>query len=279
MTEVRRIEVLDHGFVELRDFMGSDRAVEEAARVSYAGTREEERLPKETRGLLRYLMRHAHTSPYEMVEFKFAIKTPIFVWRQWIRHRTASVNEISGRYAQLPNEFYLPNVERLQKQSASSKQGSAPVLVENPLAYQYALHAEQIAAYSAYEQYLDADMAREVARINLPLSVYTEAYWKMDLHNLFGFLRLRLHEHAQYEIRMYAEAIAELIKPLVPMSWEAFEDYVLNSISLTSDDQRVIQRMVGSAQESFEKACETVGLVGREKTEIEAKLHRLGFDV
>lgn len=276
---LRKINVLDHGFVELVDYMGSDKAIEQAARVSYTGAREEERSEAKTRGLIRYLMRQRHTTPFEMVEFKFAVKVPIFVWRQWIRHRTASVNEISGRYAQLPDNFYLPEEERLQKQSQSSKQGSALETVDDPTAYRLAMDTEQRQAYVAYEQYLDADMAREVARVNLPLSIYTEAYWKMDLHNLFHFLALRLDPHAQWEIRQYAEAIKELIQPIVPMAWAAFDDYVLNSLKLSFDEQCVIVRMIGDLEDPFERACEVVGLSKREQRELVPKLHRLGIDV
>lgn len=242
----RRIQVLGDGFVELIDHMGDDEAVEQAARVSYAGTRDEARVPTKTRALIRYLMAHRHTSPFEMVEFKFAIKVPIFVWRQWIRHRTASVNEISGRYAQLPSESYLPELERLQKQADSNHQGSGPELVDNPQQVQASLREEQALLFENYQAYIDTGLAKEISRINLPLSVYTEAYWKMDLHNLFHFLALRQDSHAQYEIRVCADAIAELIKDIVPFSWEAYEDYVKGSQKFSRMEMEILQRVFWS---------------------------------
>lgn len=232
------VDVLDKGSVTLLDVMGDDASVEEAARVSFTGGEfNENRTLEQRRGLLRYLMRHAHTTPFEMVEFKFRIVCPIFVWRQWIRHRTANVNEISGRYAELPDLYYLPEKTRIAKQSASNKQGSGAMFEDAEA--DHAWHdfmVEQTVARSRYMARLDNDMAKELARINLPVSQYTAAVWKCDLHNLFHFLKLRLDPHAQHEIRVYAEAMARMVKAAVPLSWEAFEDFRLHSMSLTKQD-------------------------------------------
>ncbi len=224
--------VLDHGFVRLVDYMGDDAAVVQAARVSYGkGTRK--RL--EDRGLIRYLMRHAHTSPFEMCELKLHIKMPIFVARQWIRHRTANVNEVSARYSILDREFYLPRPEDLAVQSTDNKQGRGSSLSEEEAAaVLHLLKRDAEQAHDTYEGLMGRfDLARELARINLGLNTYTQWYWKIDLHNLLHFLRLRLHPHAQYEIRVYGDAIADLVKLWTPLSWEAFEDYRLGGTFLS----------------------------------------------
>jgi len=267
-----RIQVLDGGFVELIDIMGDDRAIEEAARVSYKGTRDEERDPKQTRGLIRYLMRNRHTSPFEMVSFKFACRMPMFVARQWVRHRTASLNEISGRYAELPADYYVPAPERVTFQSRSNKQGSSDEQLEEPAEWIEEFDTEAISAFELYQERLEAGMAKELARINLPLSTYTEWVWKMDLHNLFHFLNLRLHPHAQHEIRVYAKAIAEFVKQAVPVSWGAFEDYVLNAIHLTYPEQVAIRQMQEPVEANFEDACKAAELSGREQRELREKL-------
>jgi thymidylate synthase (FAD) len=224
----KEFRCLNAGFVRLVDYMGSDEAIVQAARVSYgAGTK----AVNEDRGLIRYLMRHAHTTPFEMVEFKFHIKLPIFVARQWIRHRTANVNEYSGRYSVMKEEFYTPEPDAIHFQSLRNKQGRRADDVPSELrdrVLQILLNSQK-QLYGEYEKMLEEDIARELARINLPLSLYTEWYWKIDLHNLFHFLRLRMDEHAQYEIRVYAEAMAGIVRPIVPFAWEAFEDYSLRS--------------------------------------------------
>lgn len=228
------VRVLDHGSLTLIDYMGSDKAVEQAARVSFVGSEEEQRTVQETRGLLRYLMRHRHSTPFEMVELKFHVKVPIFVWRQWVRHRTANINEISARYAQLPNDVYVPQEGDIHKQSRSNKQGRSPELVEDPGRERLSFKMEAETAYRNYNGRINnSGMAREIARINLPLSIYTEVIWKMDLHNIFHFLGLRLHSHAQYEIREYAEAMAPMVKAVAPMAYEAFEDYRLGGMFLS----------------------------------------------
>jgi thymidylate synthase (FAD) len=237
---------LDHGFVRVVDYMGDDAAVVQAARVSYgAGTRK----LREDRGLIRYLMRHRHTTPFEMCELKLHVKLPIFVARQWIRHRTASVNEISGRYSVLDSEFYVPRAEDLATQSASNRQGRGDALAPEDAAEVLAiLRQDALAAHASYARLLDRwDLARELARINLGLSTYTQWYWKIDLHNLLHFLALRLHPHAQQEFQVYAEAIAGLVRAWVPLTWEAFEDYHLGAVTLSRQEVALLrQRLAGS---------------------------------
>lgn len=241
------IKVLDHGFVRLVDVMGNDQRIVQAARVSYgAGTKS----VREDRGLIRYLLRHKHTSPFEMVEFAFHLKMPVFVARQHIRHRTANVNEISGRYSVISDEFYVPDARRMQKQSSDNKQGSSEELIANPEAEIEATRLENDQAYDTYLARLDSGMARELARINLPLSMYTEMYWKIDLHNLFHYLRLRLDPHAQYEIRVYAQAMLSLIREHVPCACEAFEDYLLEAVTFSSLEIKALQALMIPGKEA-----------------------------
>lgn len=227
----RPIRCLDHGFVYLVDYSGNDDAVVEAARVSYGrGTRK----INEDRGLIRYLMRHFHTTPFEMIEFKFHARMPIFVARQWIRHRTASVNEYSGRYSIINDEFYLPDVSVLAKQSKTNRQGRGESLsIEQKARILEILKEDHVRTYGHYKEFLDLNLARELARIGLSVASYTEWYWKIDLHNLLHFLKLRLDRHAQYEIRVYAEAMARIVKDAVPITYEAFDDYRLNAMTLS----------------------------------------------
>ena len=224
----KEFKCLNAGFVRLIDYMGGDESIVQAARVSYGkGTKS----VNEDRGLIRYLMRHQHTTPFEMVELKFHIKLPIFVARQWIRHRTANVNEYSGRYSVMKDEFYIPDADAIHFQSKRNKQGRASEEVPTELRKKVLdiLTSAQRETYAEYEHMLEEDIARELARVHLPLSLYTEWYWKIDLHNLFHFLQLRIDEHAQYEIRVYGEAMAEITKKVAPMAWEAFEDYILKA--------------------------------------------------
>ncbi|HHS50838.1 MAG TPA: FAD-dependent thymidylate synthase [candidate division Zixibacteria bacterium] len=222
----REFPVLDKGFVRLVDYLGSDERIVQSARVSYGeGTTSFRR----DRQLIRYLYENEHTSPFEQVVFTFHIKLPIFVARQWIRHRTARLNEVSGRYSVLPDEFYIPVKSRIRAQDNVNRQGSAEELP--PEAQETAIADIERACNSAFEAYhklLDHGVAREVARIVLPLNTYTEWYWQMDLRNLFHFLKLRLDEHAQWEIRQYAEVIAQIVEKIVPISFEAFRDYTLS---------------------------------------------------
>jgi thymidylate synthase (FAD) len=271
-----RFDCLDHGFVELIDYMGSDKAIEEAARVSFTGGEEEERTVEQTRGLLRYLLRHRHTTPFEMVSFKFRIVCPIFVWRQWIRHRTASVNEISGRYAKLPDLYYVPELERMQAQSKSNKQGSEATLIDNAENVRDQIEEDQTVTRDHYEELLDAGLAKELARINLPVAQYTAAVWKMDLHNLFHFLSLRLDSHAQYEIRVFAEAIADIVAQVCPIAWEAFEDYRLNGAFFSAPELHVLRALCTDAPADLDQ----IGLSQREQDELAAKLRaKLRLDV
>ncbi len=228
----KEFAVLDKGFVRLVDYLGSDERIVAAARVSYGkGTK----TSREDRGLIHYLMRHQHTSPFEQVVLTFHCKMPIFVARQWIRHRTARLNEISGRYSVMKDEFYLPTADTLRTQSTTNKQGRAqtPVPAQEAEAMVREMEAGQREAYTRYEAMLDKDLAREVARIALPLSLYTEWYWQIDLHNLFHFLALRMDAHAQWEIRQYAQVMAAMARAVAPMAYEAFEQYRLNAACLS----------------------------------------------
>jgi len=234
--------VLDHGFVALVDYMGSDEDVERAARVSYGyGTRR----TSETRGLIRYLRRHRHTTPSEMVELKFHCCMPIFVARQWIRHRMANLNEYSGRYSLLPLLFYRPAPEQFQAQSPTNRQGRAGETLT-------AFYADALErwertrreAAAHYEWLVSRDVARELARIDLPLSTYTQWYWKIDLHNLLHFLSVRADAHAQYEIRAYARVIAGMLKRVAPLSFEAWMDYELGGAHLSRAELAALRRLV-----------------------------------
>ncbi len=237
-------EVLDHGFIRVIDYMGDDAAIVQAARVSYgAGTRH----VQNDEGLIRYLMRHWHSTPFEMCEVKLHVKLPVFVARQWIRHRTANVNEYSARYSILDREFYIPAPENLAAQSTVNNQGRGAVLEGAEAARVLEmLKADANRAYDHYEDMLSQDgqqgLARELARMNLPANIYTQWYWKMDLHNLFHFLRLRADPHAQYEIRVYAEAIAACVKDWVPLAWGAFEDYRMGGASLSAKALACLRR-------------------------------------
>ena len=235
--------VLDHGFVALVDYMGGDIDVERAARVSYGyGTRHQRR----TRGLIRYLRRHAHTTPSEMVELKFHCCMPMFVARQWVRHRMASINEYSGRYSLMPLLFYRPDRDQFALQSESNRQGRTEESASEELYREAVQRWEAVRRESgaAYEWLLEQDVARELSRIDLPLSMYTQWYWKIDLHNLLHFLTLRVDPHAQWEIRAYAEVMAGMIKRVAPLSYEAWVDYNLAGRSLTRADRKVLARLL-----------------------------------
>ena len=236
--------VLDHGFVRVIDYMGDDSAIVQAARVSYgAGTKH----VSNDEGLIRYLMRHWHSTPFEMCEVKFHVKLPVFVARQWIRHRTANVNEYSARYSILDREFYIPAPEHLAAQSTVNNQGRGAVLEGAEAARVLEmLKADADRAYDNYETMLSQDgqqgLARELARMNLPANVYTQWYWKVDLHNLFHFLRLRADAHAQYEIRVYAELMSQLVADWVPIAYAAFADYRMGGVSLSAKGIEVLRR-------------------------------------
>lgn len=269
----KKFTCLNAGFVRLIDYMGGDESIVQAARVSYGkGTK----TVNEDRGLIRYLMRHLHTTPFEMVELKFHVKLPIFVARQWIRHRTANVNEYSGRYSVMKDEFYVPEQEAIHFQSLQNKQGRRAEDVPAELRRKVLdiLSTSQQQMYHEYEQMLESDIARELARINLPLSLYTEWYWKIDLHNLFHFLRLRIDPHAQYEIRVYGEAMAEITKMVAPMAWEAFEDYMLKSEKFSRLELRVLAEHLNTASITAEY-LQTKGLGKREAEEFLEKLKKI----
>lgn len=264
------LEVLDHGFLRVIDYMGDDSAIVQAARVSYGrGTRK----VSEDAGLIRYLMRHRHSSPFEMCEIKFHVKLPIFIARQWIRHRMASVNEYSARYSILDSEFYLPAPEHMAAQSEINRQGRGAVL-EGEAAAEVLdiLRNDAMRTYSNYEKMLDTDegygLARELARINLTLNTYTQWYWKIDLHNLMHFLALRLDPHAQYEIRAYAEEMLKVLHAWVPQTADAFEEYRRGAVTLSASMMKVVRRML--AGESVER--EGSGLSKREWDEMMASL-------
>jgi len=264
------VPVLDHGFVRVVDYMGDDAAIVQAARVSYGqGTKH----ARDDSGLIRYLMRHWHSTPFEMCEIKFHVKLPVFVARQWIRHRTANVNEYSARYSILDREFYIPAPDALAAQSTVNNQGRGAVL-EGAEAQRVleTLTADAGRSYDNYEAMLSQDgqqgLARELARMNLPMNIYTQWYWKVDLHNLMHFLRLRADAHAQYEIRVYADAICELVKAWVPATWSAFEDYRLNAAQFSGPGMACLRRMLAGEAVTQENS----GMSKGEGREFEALL-------
>ena len=274
------LPLLDHGFVRVIDYMGDDAAIVQAARVSYGrGTRR----VSEDAGLIRYLMRHRHSTPFEMCEIKYHVKLPIFVARQWIRHRTANVNEYSARYSILDREFYIPAPEQLAAQSVSNRQGRDSVLSGDEAAEVLTLLRDDAARnYDHYAAMLNEDadgnpvdpgrqgLARELARMNLTLNTYTQWYWKTDLHNLFNFLSLRVDAHAQYEIRVYAEAMLQSVDAWVPQAARAFRDYRLDAATLSAGMLEVVKRLL--AGETV--APKDSGLNMREWTELMAVLGR-----
>ena len=225
------------GFVKLLDVMGDDEEIENSARISYGeGTRK----VNQTRNLIRYLMRHKHTSPFEMCEVKFHLKLPIFIMRQLVRHRTANLNEYSGRYSVMSNEFYLPEGDYLAKQSTTNSQGRGEVLEQEGL-LQFEFNRIYDGASTAYQVLLEEDLSRELARAVLPVANYTECIWKIDLHNFFHFVKLRSDSHAQREIRDYADAMYELVKPNFPLCCEAFEDYVQGATTFSKQEMEIIR--------------------------------------
>ncbi len=269
----REVPVLDQGFVQAVDYMGTDEDIVQAARVSYGPST---RKLHDDRGLLRYLMRHRHTTPFEMCEVKFRCKMPIFVARQWIRHRTANVNEMSLRYSEAPDEFYLPRLEHITLQSTTNRQGrDASDLPDNlRQRVQALLHARNEDVYADYQRLAgELGIARELARTVLPVSLYTQWIWKIDLHNLLHFLDLRLDPHAQLEIRVFAEAMAEFVKVWVPQAWEAFVDYRREAVPLSRLEARALGLLLAGTAEPA--AIEQAGLKGRELQEFTAKLARL----
>jgi thymidylate synthase (FAD) len=259
------IPVLDKGFVRMVDYMGGDQRIVQSARVSYgSGTKSY----RQDRGLIHYLLRNWHTSPFEQVILTFHTKMPIFVARQWVRHRTARLNEISGRYSVMKDEFYVPSPEHIRPQSESNKQGRSDERftpeVEAEIIKQ--MQDEQRASYEGYEKLLCQNVAREIARNNLPLSLYTEWYWQIDLHNLLHFLRLRMDPHAQYEIQAFAEAMAKCAKAVAPLAYEAFEEHHLGSITFSQKESEALAALLEGADS---------GLEGRALVTFEEKLAKL----
>jgi thymidylate synthase (FAD) len=256
--------VLDHGFIRVIDYMGTDSAIVQAARVSYGkGTRK----VNEDAGLINYLMRHRHTTPFEMCEIKFHIKLPIFVARQWIRHRTANVNEYSGRYSIMDKEFYIPQPQHLAAQSQTNRQGRGSVLEGREAARVLQIIKENsVKAYAEYEEMMNCNeegvvfdenkdgLARELARMNLPVNFYTQWYWKIDLHNFMHFLSLRADAHAQYEIRAYADIMLDMLKAWVPLTYKAFMDYRMGGAAVSAKGLEIIRRMIGGEKVTQEQS-------------------------
>ena len=272
------ISVLDHGFVRVIDYMGDDTSIVQAARVSYGkGTKK----VSTDSGLIKYLMRHWHSTPFEMCEIKYHVKLPIFIARQWIRHRTANVNEYSARYSILDKEFYLPKNEHLAAQSKSNRQGRGDVLQgEQAKKVLSLLKNDAERTYANYETMLnerydgsvvdenETGLARELARMNLTLNTYTQWYWKTDLLNLMNFLRLRADHHAQYEIRAYADAMLDTVKRWVPITYDAFLDYRVGGTEVSSKGKKIIQKLISGEKVVAEKS----GLSKREWNELMSAL-------
>lgn len=275
--------VLNDGFVRVVDYMGSDETIVQAARVSYGkGTKK----VREDRNLIRYLLRHWHTSPFEMCEVMLHVRVPMDCWRQWIRHRTANVNEYSTRYSLAIDATQTTQPDEWRLQATSNRQGSAGMIDEQVgkrlTDQEEAIHS---AARAAYNERIELGIAREQARKDLPLCTYTEAYWKIDLNNLLHFLMLRIESHAQWEIRQYANTIGEqIVKRWVPLVWEAFNDYILESVTFSRDEQRILTALVSQGPEAAKQQAEALGwlkekdgqrILHYERAEFETKLEQM----
>ena len=242
----KEFQVLDKGFVRLVDYYGSDSRIVQAARVSYG---EGTKTVSQDGALIDYLLRHQHTSPFEQVVFTFHLKMPIFVARQWVRHRMGRMNEVSGRYSIMKDEFYVPENSCISKQSTNNKQGRGEAFEEQQAKeFQAEFIEGQQKAYEVYKDMVEKGIAREIARINLPLALYTEFYWQMDLHNLFHFLKLRLDNHAQYEIRLYAEKILEIIKTVCPMAVSSFENTMEKAVSFNGEEMEALRKILNGEE-------------------------------
>ena len=265
----KEFAVLDKGFVRLVDYMGGDDRIVQSARVSYgAGTKSY----RQDSGLIRYLLRNEHTSPFEQVVLTFHAKMPIFVARQWVRHRTARLNEISGRYSVMKDEFYLPESDKVSAQSQDNKQGRSSEAMDAAVVQDVVQKLEQgqRTAYREYEALIDQGVARELARINLPLSLYTEWYWQIDLHNLLHFLRLRLDPHAQYEIRAYAEIMLDIARKVCPIAVEAFEEYRRGAVTFSAREFQAVQHMLSGS--TIETAMDKAHLEGKDRERFQQKI-------
>ncbi len=271
------ISVLDHGFIRVIDYMGDDSAIVQSARVSYGkGTKK----ISNDQGLIKYLMRHRHSTPFEMCEIKFHIKLPIFIARQWIRHRTANVNEYSARYSILDKEFYIPSIENIATQSTINNQGRGEVLSSEEASNVISiLKADAEQTYANYESLLNessegvildenkSGIARELTRMNLTLNTYTQWYWKIDLNNLLHFLALRADDHAQYEIKVYADTMLDIVKKWVPITYNAFDDYRVGGTELSAKEVTFLRKLIKGENPSFEKE----GISKREWAELQKK--------
>ncbi|UCH26084.1 MAG: FAD-dependent thymidylate synthase [Trueperaceae bacterium] len=269
----KEFQVLDHGFVRLVDYLGGDARIVQAARVSYGdGTK----TVREDRALIDYLLRNRHTSPFEQVILTFHVKMPIFVARQWIRHRTARLNEISGRYSIMRDEFYLPRSHEVRQQSRRNRQGGSDDEVPRELQEKVirVLEQDQQLVYDHYQELLEDEVARELARINLPLSLYTEMYWQIDLNNLFHFLRLRTDWHAQYEIRAYGDVMASITQAVVPLAFEAFEEHILHGRNFSRTELDMVRQAL-----DVEKLSAQLEESGMRKTRRREFLDKLGIEL
>jgi thymidylate synthase (FAD) len=259
------IPVLDKGFVRLVDYLGGDQRIVQAARVSYgAGTK----TVRQDKGLINYLMKNEHTSPFEQVVLTFHTKMPIFVARQWVRHRTARLNEISGRYSIMKDEFYVPDAGTMRTQSVDNKQARSDENLPDAVAQSMIaeMQADQAHLYRNYEGMIEKGLAREIARANLPISLYTEWYWQIDFHNLCRFLMLRLDAHAQYEIRVYAEAMAKCARAVAPLAYEAFEEHIMGSVRFSKGECEALHALMKG---------EAISLEGRAMDAFQAKIAKL----
>lgn len=271
-TSLCETPILDHGKVVLLDVMGTDRDIVDAARISYSSNQTKAHTPADDAKLIRYLMRHQHTSVFEMCEVKFYLKVPIFIARQLVRHRTANINEISGRYSELPQSVYVPEEEQLGSQSTTNNQGRAhttPTLHtrRSQLEIERATHD----AFQSYDRLLHIhNVSREISRAVLPLSTYTEMYWKCDLHNFFHFCKLRMDAHAQYEIRVMATAMFDAVAPFFPLSADAFRSYILHAKTLSAGEQQLLREMVKQSPLPPPQQAKSLGLSEREYNEFSA---------
>ncbi len=261
----KEFKVLDKGFVRLVDYMGGDQRIVQSARVSYGkGTKS----VRQDRGLINYLLKHEHTSPFEQVVLTFHCKMPIFVARQWVRHRTARLNEISGRYSVMEKEFYLPPKEQIRLQNKDNRQGRSDEDIPEELQQKVLdiLTKSNQSSYDNYNTMLEKDIARELARIDLPLSLYTQWYWQIDLHNLFHFLKLRLDYHAQWEIQEYGKVMAKMAKAVAPMAYEAFDKHVVNSVTFSGEELAALKAKLSNTDHL---------LKGLKKREFELKINKI----
>ncbi|QMU99632.1 FAD-dependent thymidylate synthase (plasmid) [Borrelia sp. A-FGy1] len=242
----KKYKVLDKGFLMLIDYMGSDNRIVNAARVSYRDTK----VKRDNAGLIDYLIRNEHTSPLEQVVFTFHVKAPIFVARQWMRHRTSRINETSGRYSEMREEFYVPSRCSINKQSSTNKQGRSSMKVDDEMAEALISDLEEHhrQSYKIYHNMIEKDISREVSRIVLPLSLYTEWYWQIDLNNLFNFVKLRASSHAQWEIREYATLILEILEKVVPLATASFKKHILDGVMLSVDELREIKKLINLSE-------------------------------